>query len=433
MKRINENSKVTLTLKQLKGLVKESRVNEGPGAGYTVEMKDITLLNATATVADGAWKVKGDCRFIGHAQGYDWSTEELEYEGQFEFHVNTHQINKYVEKYLPEWDPEDVTEEDIKEMLERTSAYSIEDISQMIGAGWLHVKWDGVLEVEHAGFDLDDRYLGADDADAGNFDIQLYDKGSAPEGDCNNCYFSIEAHDDFALDVETAYDMKDEEGEPLDEETERSTNKWGVFLGGELKQAFDDFDEAAAWADDTWPDDDRVEIRELDDDEMYEIDQDQDMTCCKCGEPVKRMFAHTLGNDVYCDDCFRDAARHHRLSYEGVSVKESDSENEVIANKKDAIRTAKARIDELYNIIGMALEEIEEVEGAIDSGEINGQDDEKGYLSAPEHLVQTLTELRSAVVDISDVKSELNNALISICNGFRMNHGSIVHGMRTRR
>lgn len=323
MKRINENSKVTLTFKQLKRLVKESRVNEGPGAGYTVEMKDITLLNATATVADGAWKVKGDCRFIGHAQGYDWSTEELEYEGQFEFHVNTHQINTYVDKYLPEWDPEDVTEEDIKVMLERTSAYSIEDISQMIGAGWLHVKWDGVLEVEHAGFDLDDRYLGADDADAGNFDIQLYDKGSAPEGDCNNCYFSIEAHDDFALDVETAYDMKDEEGEPLDEETERSTNKWGVFLGGELKQAFDDFDEAAAWADDTWPDDDRVEIRELDDDEMYEIDQDQDMTCCKCGEPVKRMFAHTLGNDVYCDDCFRDAARHHRLSYEGVSVKES--------------------------------------------------------------------------------------------------------------
>ena len=323
MKRINENSKVTLTFKQLKRLVKESRVNEGPGAGYTVEMKDITLLNATATVADGAWKVKGDCRFIGHAEGYDWSTEELEYEGQFEFHVNTHQINKYVEKYLPEWDPENVTEEDIKVMLERTSAYSIEDISQMIGAGWLHVKWDGVLEVEHAGFDLDDRYLGADDADAGNFDIQLYDKGSAPEGDCNNCYFSIEAHDDFALDVETAYDMKDEEGEPLDEETERSTNKWGVFLGGELKQAFDDFDEAAAWADDTWPDDDRVEIRELDDDEMYEIDQDQDMTCCKCGEPVKRMFAHTLGNDVYCDDCFRDAARHHRLSYEEVSVKES--------------------------------------------------------------------------------------------------------------
>ena len=323
MKRINENSKVTLTFKQLKRLVKESRVNEGPGAGYTVEMKDITLLNATATVADGAWKVKGDCRFIGHAEGYDWSTEELEYEGQFEFHVNTHQINKYVEKYLPEWDPENVTEEDIKVMLERTSAYSIEDISQMIGAGWLHVKWDGVLEVEHAGFDLDDRYLGADDADAGNFDIQLYDKGSAPEGDCNNCYFSIEAHDDFALDVETAYDMKDEEGEPLDEETERSTNKWGVFLGGELKQAFDDFDEAAAWADDTWPDDDRVEIRELDDDELHEIDQDQDMTCCKCGEPVKRMFAHTLGNDVYCDDCFRDAARHHRLSYEEVSVKES--------------------------------------------------------------------------------------------------------------
>lgn len=323
MKRINENSKVTLTFKQLKRLVKESRVNEGPGAGYTVEMTDITLLNATATVADGAWKVKGDCRFIGHAEGYDWSTEALEYEGQFEFHVNTHQINKYVEKYLPSWDPEDVTEEDIKEMLERTDAYSIEDISQMIGAGWVHVKWDGVLEVDQAGFDLDDRYLSADDADAGNFDIQLYDKGSAPEGDCNNCYFSIEAHDDFALDVETAYDMKDEEGEPLDEETERSTNKWGVFLGGELKQAFDDFDEAAAWADDTWPDDDRVEVRELDDDEMYEIDQDQDMTCCKCGEPVKRMFAHTLGNDVYCDDCFRDAARHHRLSYDEVSVKES--------------------------------------------------------------------------------------------------------------
>ena len=114
-------------------------------------------------------------------------------------------------------------------------------------------------------------------------------------------------------------------------------------------------------------------------------------------------------------------------------VKESDSENEVIGYKKDAIRKAKARIDELNNILGMALEQIEEVEGAIDSGEINGQEDEKGYLAAPEHLVQTLTELRSAVVDISDVKSELNNALISICNGFRMNHGSIVHGMRTRR
>ncbi len=224
MKRINESSKVTLTLKQLKRLVKEAKVNEGPGAGYTVEMKDITLLNATATVADGAWKVKGDCRFIGHAEGYDWSTEELEYEGEFEFHVNTHQINKYVEKYLPEWDPEDVTEEDIKEMLERTDAYSIEDISQMIGAGWIHVKWNGVLEVDQAGFDLDDRYLNGHNAEVGDFDIELYDKGAAPEGDCNNCYFSIVAHDDFALDVETAYEMKDEEGEPLDEETDEGVS-----------------------------------------------------------------------------------------------------------------------------------------------------------------------------------------------------------------
>lgn len=221
MKKITESTKVTLTLKQLKKLVKESRVNEGPGAGYTVEMKDITLLNATATVADGAWKVKGACKFTGHAQGYDWSTEELEYEGEFEFHVNTHQINKYVEKYLPEWDPEDVTEEDIKEMLERTSAYSIEDISQMVGAGWVHVKWGGFLEVDQAGFDLDDRYLNGHNAEVGDFDIELYDKGAAPEDECNNCYFSVTC-DDFALDVETAYEMKDEEGEPLDEAVKES-------------------------------------------------------------------------------------------------------------------------------------------------------------------------------------------------------------------